>query len=53
MIIAYEHKQEQNQSQSDQLQAVMIDTDKRIIAIQRIKMVGGKIVGSVTVKYCM
>lgn len=51
MIIAYEHKQAK--TGNDQLQSVMIDTDKRIIAIQRIKMVNGKIVGSVTVKYCM
>mgnify|MGYP000883005260 CR=1 FL=1 len=51
MIIAYEHKQ--TETGNDQLQSIMIDTDRRIIAIQRIKMVNGKIVGSVTVKYCM
>jgi len=51
MIIAYQH--EQQETGNGQLQSVMIDMDKKIIAIQRIKMVNNQIVGSVTVKYCL
>ena len=51
MIITYQH--EQQETGNGQLQSVMIDMDKKIIAIQRIKMVNNQIVGSVTVKYCL
>ena len=50
MIIMYEHEQ---QEQKDSLKAIMIDTEKKIISVQRVKMVNGKIVGAVTVKYCL